>query len=135
MTLVNRSAPLILASLVLVPAAASAQSGSRADDTLDVVAQFEIQSPEPSTSGYVFTRMGVSETLVDADAEGRLVPGFATGWEVGEDGLDWRFAIRSDVTFHDGSPLTPESVVNALEIARDKPAPLAALPIEGIEDR
>ena len=135
MTLVNRSATLILATLVLVPALAAARTGHRADDTLDVVAQFEIQSPEPSTSGYLFTRMGVSETLVDADAEGRLIPGLAIGWQVGGDGLDWRFAIRPDVTFHDGSPLTPESVVNALEIARDKPGPLADLPIEGIAVR
>lgn len=34
----------------------TAASPGFADHTLDVVAQSEIQSPEPSTSGYIFTR-------------------------------------------------------------------------------
>ena len=102
------------------------------DDTLDVVAQFEIQAPEPSTSGYIFTRMGIAETLVNADFDGNLTPGLATGWEVSEDGLAWSFTLRDGVTFHDGTPMTAASVLNALEIARSKPGPLNDLPITGI---
>jgi len=128
----NRPVLLTLATLVLASAIAPARSATRPDDTLDVVAQFEIQSPEPSTSGYVFTRMGVSETLVDTDADGKLTPGLATEWQVSDDRLVWRFAIRPDVSFHDGSALMAESVVNALEIARAKPGPLAGLAIDTI---
>lgn len=101
--------------------------------TLDVVAPFEIQSPEPSTTGYIFTRMGIAETLVNADAEARLLPGLATDWSVSEDGLRWRFTLRDGVVFHDGSALTPEAVINALEIARAKPGPLGDLPITAME--
>lgn len=103
-----------------------------ADTVLDVVAPFEIQSAEPSTSGHIFTRMGISETLVDADPEGRLLPGLATEWAASDDGLIWRFTLRDGVRFHDGSDMTPASVVNALEIARAKPGPVAGLPISAI---
>ena len=102
------------------------------DDTLDVVAQFEIQDQDPSTVGYVFWRMGIVETLVQADATGRLLPALASEWTSSEDGLTWTFKLREGVTFHDGSPLTAEAVVNALEIARSKPGPQADLPIVGM---
>ena len=72
---------------VLAAALITTASPVLADDTLDVVAQFEIQSPEPSTSGYIFTRMGVAETLINADPEGALTPGLATEWATSEDGL------------------------------------------------
>ena len=38
------------------------------------------------------------------------VPGLAESWEPNEDGTVWTFAIRPDVTFHDGEPLTAEAV-------------------------
>ncbi|MFN3209888.1 MAG: ABC transporter substrate-binding protein [Roseovarius sp.] len=123
----KRTLSLIVAALLATAAPALA------DDTLDVVAQFEIQSPEPSTSGYIFTRMGVAETLTNADPEGQLTPGLATGWSTSEDGLSWTFALRDGVVFHDGTAMTPEAAVNALSIARGKPGPLADAPIEGVE--
>ena len=110
----------------------SAPALAQTDTTLDVVAQFEIQAPEPSTSGYIFTRMGIAETLVNADAEGRLTPGLATAWAMSEDGLSWTFTLRDGVVFHDGTPMTAETVLGALEIARAKPGPLAGLPITAI---
>ena len=84
----------------------AAPTVAAANDTLDVVAQFEIQGPEPSTSGYIFTRMGIAETLVNADANGTLTPGLATGWQASKDGLTWTFTLRDDVTFHDGTAMT-----------------------------
>ncbi|WP_071796722.1 ABC transporter substrate-binding protein [Natronohydrobacter thiooxidans] len=103
-----------------------------AESAINVAAPFEIQSAEPSTTGHIFTRMGIAETLVDADPQGRLLPGLATEWAVSDDGLTWHFILREAVSFHDGSAMTPEAVVNALEIARAKPGPLAGLPIVAI---
>lgn len=121
--------PALAAALMLsVPALAAAEPGR----PLTVAAQFEIKGAEPSTSGYIFTRMGITETLVDADAEGNLVPGLATGWQVSEGGLNWRFTLRPGVSFHDGSPMDAEAVLNALSIARAKPGSLASLPISGM---
>ena len=121
-----------LVSTVAAVALLTAPALAQADTTLDVVAQFEIQAPEPSTSGYIFTRMGIAETLVNADAEGRLTPGLATAWAMSEDGLSWTFTLRDGVVFHDGTPMTAETVLGALEIARAKPGPLAGLPITAI---
>ncbi|QFT59533.1 Glutathione-binding protein GsiB precursor [Sulfitobacter sp. THAF37] len=103
-----------------------------ADDRLDVVAQFEIQPPEPSTTGYIFTRMGVAETLVNADPDGALTPGLATDWAASEDGLNWTITLRDGVQFHDGTVMTAETVASALDIARGKPGPLSKTPVAGI---
>lgn len=117
---------------LVVAAMLTAAAPAFADITLDVVAQFEIQSPEPSTSGYIFTRMGVAETLTNADPQGTLIPGLATGWHVSEDGLSWTITLRDGVQFHDGTPMTGAAVANALTIARGKPGPLAKTPVTGI---
>ncbi|MBF8224104.1 ABC transporter substrate-binding protein, partial [Halomonas sp. 328] len=42
---------------------------------LAVVAPWEINGSDPATSGYIFARMGIAETLVEVDAEGRQAPG------------------------------------------------------------
>ena len=118
---------------VLAAALVTSATPVLADDTLDVVAQFEIQSAEPSTSGYIFTRMGVAETLTNADPAGALVPGLATDWAASEDGLTWTFTLRDSGLFHDGTAVTPDAVANALTIARGKPGPLAKTPVTAIE--
>lgn len=124
----RRSFAILTAAAICLGAQAA-----QADDTLDIVAQFEIQSPEPSTSGYIFTRMGVSQTLIDADPDGHLIPSLSTDWTVSDDALTWTFALRDGVRFHDGSHLSPDTVANALNIAWTKPGPLAKTPVTAIE--
>ncbi|MFN3261100.1 MAG: ABC transporter substrate-binding protein [Pikeienuella sp.] len=103
------------------------------DGSLDVAAPFEIVSADPTTSGSIFTRMSIAETLVEVGPDGALIPGLATGWEVSEDGLLWRFAIREGVRFHDGTPLDAEAAANALRIALAKPGLLDRAGVAGIE--
>ncbi|MFC6672357.1 ABC transporter substrate-binding protein [Marinobacterium aestuariivivens] len=104
-----------------------------ADRSLDVAAPFEIKGADPALSGSIFQRMGIAETLVDADSDGRLEPGLATGWSVSPDGRVWRFDVRPGVRFHDGSPLTADAAARALRVARSKPGLLDKAPIESIE--
>ncbi len=100
---------------------------------LRVVGQFELHGLDPSTSGGFFTRLQVAETLVDADNEGALQPGLATNWEVSPDNLSWRFTLREDALFHDGTTVTAETVAAALETARGKAAtPLSTVPLNSI---
>lgn len=120
----------LLASAAMISALSSAALAN--DGVIDVVAPFEIKSPDPTTSGNVFIKMDVAETLLNADAEGHLTPGLATEWQVSGDGLEWRFHLRDGVRFHDGSPFTAEAAANALNIARAKPGLLETAPIAGI---
>lgn len=50
------------------------------------------------------------EPLLSRDAAGGYVPRLATGYDVSEDGLIYRFTLRPGVTFSDGSPLDAETV-------------------------
>ena len=100
-------------------------------DHVNVAAPWEVSGSDPATDGYIHLRMGVMETLVDATASGELVPGLATGWEVSEDGLRWRFAIR-EATFHDGTPLTAEAAATALARAAGQPGPFKKAPVDTV---
>ena len=62
----------------------------------------------------------IFETLVDFDTSGRLVPRLAESWRPIDD-LTWEFKLREGVTFHDGSPLTVDAVINQFEITRNDP--------------
>ena len=86
--------------------------------TLRVVAPWDLRGLDPARGGFVFQRLSVADTLVATDREGRFLPSVADMWSVAPDGLTWRFRIGTSRRFHDGSPVTPGSVVNALTIAR-----------------
>lgn len=118
---------------LLGPAAAailmSSTIANARDDVLDIVAPFEIASADPATSGWVYIKMDVAETLVNVDAEGGLTSGLATEWHVSQDGLTWHFHLRKGVLFHDGTALTAKAAARALNIARGKPGLLSTAPI------
>jgi len=52
----------------------------------------------------------IFDNLVTRDPSGRIVPQIAESWTQVDD-TTITFKIRSDVKFHDGSPLTAEDVV------------------------
>ncbi|MGQ9667160.1 MAG: ABC transporter substrate-binding protein [Anaerolineae bacterium] len=57
----------------------------------------------------------VWESLLEvAPANGALVPGLASAWEVSADGMTIRFILRPDVRWHDGIPFRAEDVVATL---------------------
>lgn len=115
-----------------------AGSVALADDRpLRIVGPWEIVGVDPAQSGYVFSRTQVAETLVTADGEGRLAPLLAESWSASEDGLTWRFPVRSGATFHDGTPVTAEAAAASLERARAGAGAFAQAPVASIaaEDR
>jgi peptide/nickel transport system substrate-binding protein len=63
----------------------------------------------------------VYDSLVGLDNSMELQPGIATAWAAAGP-TTWRFTIRANVVFHDGSPLTADDVV--FSIMREKEAPL-----------
>ncbi|MDO8884682.1 ABC transporter substrate-binding protein [Pseudotabrizicola sp.] len=123
----RRSLALLLLSAALTPGVALGDTAA-----LDVAAPFEIKSPDPVLSGDIFLKMDVMETLVNADANGGLLPGLSDVWTVSDNKLVWRFNIRQGVQFHDGSVLTADAAAMALNWSRTKEGILVRAPISGI---
>ena len=57
----------------------------------------------------------VYEGLVRLDDEGEVEPLLAESWEISEDGTEYTFTLRDDVTFHDGTPFDAEIAKFSLE--------------------
>lgn len=55
------------------------------------------------------------EPLVRLGANGQVLPGAASSWEVEDDGRTYRFLLREDATFHDGTPVTAADVKRSFE--------------------
>jgi oligopeptide transport system substrate-binding protein len=53
------------------------------------------------------------EGLVRLDPDGKIVPAVAERWEVSDDGLHWRFFLRSDARWSNGDAVTAEDFVFA----------------------
>ncbi|QDQ86724.1 ABC transporter substrate-binding protein [Alcaligenaceae bacterium SJ-26] len=69
-----------------------------------------------STGVYIVTSK-IIESLVDLDADGKVVPQLATSWESSPDGKTVTFKLREGVKWHDGKPFTSADVqYNALEL-------------------
>ncbi|WP_261389541.1 ABC transporter substrate-binding protein [Halomonas denitrificans] len=117
----GKASGLLAASL----SAAALSTAQAADGRVDVVAPWEVGSIEPTQSGHIFGRMEVGETLVDVALDGELIAGLATDWQVDDSGLEWRFRLRQGVEFHDGSPMTPETVAQSLERTLGEPGVLS----------
>ncbi|MCE3554122.1 ABC transporter substrate-binding protein [Pseudonocardia sp. RS11V-5] len=127
----RRAARLVaaVAGAILLAAGCSGQGGgggeAGADGELTVALQF------PPRAAYAFDAddgarlqsLGVAETLTTVDDAVQPAPGLATSWEQTADPRTWRFVLRHGVTFHDGSPLTPDAVVTALRYIAGVTAP------------
>ena len=83
--------------------------------------------PDPAgalTGPIPFIARQVFETLVQfRDGTSDVEPALATHWTVSRDGLAWTFTLRSEVRFHDGSPLTVSLVTESFRrhISPDHP--------------
>lgn len=88
-------------------------------DTLRVVLNSEPSNIDPHNNTRL-TSWAVQEEIFDKlvtkDEKGKILPDVATKWEQ-VDGTTWRFYLRDDVTFHDGSKLTAEDVAFSLKRA------------------
>ncbi len=100
--------------------------------TLTIGGPFEFKSQELSKDGFIYSRFQVTETLIDIESDGSMVPGLATSWEVSDDSLTWRFNIRQGVSFHDGSIMNAEAVELTLKNALKKPGVIHQLPLKEI---
>jgi peptide/nickel transport system substrate-binding protein len=114
---------LVISSLVAGVAAAGAETRPQYGGTLRVAMHIAPTSLDPADGTQLdsLARRNLTflifETLVMADAGGRLHPGLATEWQASPGNRTWRFRMRRGVRFHDGTALTAESVAASLRFA------------------
>ncbi len=57
--------------------------------------------------------------LMRALPDGSYVPDLATRYDISEDGTEYTFTLRSDASFHDGTPLTAADVLFTIALAQN----------------
>jgi len=124
---------LFLAGLGAAACARARPVPAGVDAVVRIVGPWEIGGLQPAMSGFIFARMEVAETLVNARDDGILVAGLAERWQESGDGLAWRFDLRNGARFHDGTPVVAAAVVRSLRLARTPPAVLDGAPITSID--
>ena len=83
-----------------------------------------------SDDAFKLSRWKTAETLVELDELGEAQPALATGWEQTGDS-SWRFTLRADVEFHDGTAMTSaEAAASLTAAAQASPKPRI---LDGVE--
>ena len=80
--------------------------------TLTLAQATDVDTWDPfgdNTDTIINVKRNVYETLTTRDDQLRLVPLLAAGWQQ-TNPTTWRFTLRRNVTFHDGSPMTAQDV-------------------------
>ena len=103
----------------------------RAGGTLRFASMGDIRSLDPARSTDAVASSVIRllfAALVDYDGQGKLAPELAERWEILDDGKRFRFFLRQDVRFHDGSRFTALDMKRSLEraLAPDTPNPSAS---------
>lgn len=99
-----------------------ADATPKSGGTWTTVATNDPDTLDPHKTGAAITQIilrNVCDPLIAKDLDGNYVPGLATDWTISEDGLTWDFNLRSDVTFHDGTPFNAEAVKTSFDRIRD----------------
>jgi peptide/nickel transport system substrate-binding protein len=99
-----------LALLVL----ATCLSGAGGAAILRVASQHDPGTLDPHALSSLYSNRVLSqvyETLVDRDENFRIGPKLALSWTALEGGKGFRFKLRPNVKFHDGTPFTADDVV------------------------
>ncbi|MEO0681228.1 MAG: ABC transporter substrate-binding protein [Pseudomonadota bacterium] len=106
---VRWGASLTVLAVLAAPASAQTFRWTSQGDALTMDPHAQNEGPTIALTGQIY------ESLVSRDPALELVPELATEWEPVEGG--WRFKLREDVKFHDGSDFTAEDVVFSFERA------------------
>ncbi|PRD40640.1 peptide ABC transporter substrate-binding protein [Phyllobacterium phragmitis] len=117
----NRFRPFLLSVLLLSLAFCGAFSVRAQAQELRVTTAYKLMTLDPHYANLNENTSLLShiyERLVYQDEQLNLKPGLATSWERLSD-TQWRFKLRENVRFHDGSPLTADDVIYTIERIRD----------------
>ena len=115
LTVIRRLA--FIAALSVVGALPAAQA-----QTLRLASALDPNSLDPHALALLYQSRVVTqiyESLVNRDRDFRLEPALAVSWQA-VDSKTWRFRLRPNVKFHDGTPMTADDVVFSIERALAK---------------
>jgi len=115
----SRLAPFILAATVALSAVAAlgpVLPASAGEGSLTIAYHSgpasEVPDPRARQYGWLSNQAGVTETLMGLDRNLQLYPRLAENIEQ-TDPTTWRVTLRGNLTFHDGSPVTAQSVIDS----------------------
>jgi ABC-type transport system substrate-binding protein len=114
---------LVASSVMVAALTANAEPRPQYGGTLHVATRAAPASLDPAdgTQPDSFARRSLTklmfDTLVTIDENGRAQPSLATSWQASANNQRWQFRLRSRVKFHDGTPLTAETVAASLRAA------------------
>lgn len=96
---------------------------------VDGAAPFSWDPARAGDAGSASILAQVWEGLTTWDQDGRLRPALASDWQVTDAGKRLTFRLRPGISFSDGSPITPQAVVDSWLRVIDpvRPGPLAGL--------
>lgn len=98
------------------------EGGGESTFTFGAAGAPEMFDPLYATDGETFrvTRQMFQGLLGIEPGTAEVVPKLATEWTSNEEGTEWTFTLRDDVTFHDGEPFNAEAVCYNFERMYDQ---------------
>ncbi|MCF0228338.1 MAG: ABC transporter substrate-binding protein [Parasporobacterium sp.] len=95
----------------------TSENGEASNSVVVGISQ-DIDSLDPHNADYAGTRevlFNLFEGLVKATSGGSIEPAVAESYEISEDAQTITFKLRTGITFHDGTPVTPEDIKYSIE--------------------
>jgi len=111
-----------LSSIAIILFAACVSGSCALAATLRFASGFDPQSLDPHALALLYQTRVVSqiyESLVFRDRKFQIEPALAVSWQQ-LDPTRWRFKLRPNVKFHDGTPFTADDVVFSIQRALNK---------------
>ena len=100
--------------------------GTTAVAQTDITVAIQLEPPNLDPTGGAAQAIdsvlysNVFEGLTRFMADGSVVAGLASGWDISDDGLTYTFTLRDGVTFHDGTTMDADDVKFSLDRARSE---------------
>jgi oligopeptide transport system substrate-binding protein len=125
---------VIIAAIMLTGCAGGQPQGSadRPRDILVRLADDDVKSLDPqSISDLASLRVAADqfEGLTRINGAGIAEPGLARGWTQSDNGLIWRFTLRSGLRFSDNTPINADTFVRSFIHLRDPATAAPTLPL------
>jgi peptide/nickel transport system substrate-binding protein len=118
-------APAVIALLLLVPLAVSAQTK---DETIVYAIQGDLPNWDPPNSVLresIILGYHVFDHLATRDKTGKVIPALALSWKTLDD-TTWEVKLRKGVKFHDGTPFSAKDVKATFDRVLDEKNKLTA---------